>query len=299
MNDNFKLLYETYIKHLQSFKDFEIMDGTAFAAYASDVLSGMDVIETVYKGRKGLLYYSLEDEGEKRCCRVPVCGYYAEDEKMMVRLFQMLAEKAVTDKPCDFSVDLYAADSVCVQAFHMMQFGNIAEKGISKLDESIEISTSCHNIRPLDKTQINEHWTEIWNMIHRIVTHLQNSPVFYPGEEFTEDVYRGFFMDESVELIAAFDGGKIIGIIEWNTDGNQMLGGGSRAVNVGEAFVEPALRGSGLADALLKTAQKRAKEAGNSFMWVEHGTANPNARGFWNKHFRTYQYELVRTVKPL
>lgn len=31
-------------------------------------------------------------------------------------------------------------------------------------------------------------------------------------------------------------------------------------------------------------------------MWVEHGTANPNARGFWKKYFKTYQYELVRTI---
>lgn len=23
-------------------------------------------------------------------------------------------------------------------------------------------------------------------------------------------------------------------------------------------------------------------------VWVEHGTANPNARGFWNKYFTSY-----------
>lgn len=32
-------------------------------------------------------------------------------------------------------------------------------------------------------------------------------------------------------------------------------------------------------------------------MWVEHGTANPNARGFWNKYFDTYRYELIREIK--
>ena len=37
-------------------------------------------------------------------------------------------------------------------------------------------------------------------------------------------------------------------------------------------------------------------EKGYKCMWVEHGTANPNARGFWNKYFLPYQYELVRTI---
>ncbi len=35
----------------------------------------------------------------------------------------------------------------------------------------------------------------------------------------------------------------------------------------------------------------------NDFLEGEsHGTANPNARGFWNKYFMTYQYEFVRTI---
>ena len=37
-------------------------------------------------------------------------------------------------------------------------------------------------------------------------------------------------------------------------------------------------------------------EKGYKYMWVEHGTATPNARGFWNKYFLPYQYELVRTI---
>lgn len=55
-------------------------------------------------------------------------------------------------------------------------------------------------------------------------------------------------------------------------------------------------RGAGLARELLQYAQARAKHEGAEYMWVEHGTANPNARGFWNKYFSTYEYELVRTI---
>lgn len=51
-----------------------------------------------------------------------------------------------------------------------------------------------------------------------------------------------------------------------------------------------------LAEALLRYVEARAKCEGAEYMWVQHGTANPNARGFWNKYFSTYEYELVRTI---
>lgn len=71
---------------------------------------------------------------------------------------------------------------------------------------------------------------------------------------------------------------------------------GENSVNVGEIYVMPQYRGTKLSEQLLNMAIKRAKQAGYVYMWVEHGTANPNARGFWNKYFETYQYELTRVV---
>ncbi len=68
------------------------------------------------------------------------------------------------------------------------------------------------------------------------------------------------------------------------------------SVNVGEAFVYPEFRGTGLSYQLLKFAEKHAYNGGARYMWVEHGTSNPEARGFWNKYFTTYQYELVRVI---
>lgn len=103
-------------------------------------------------------------------------------------------------------------------------------------------------------------------------------------------------MSEDTKLIAAVHNDELIGMIEWNLDANHLMGG-RKSVNVGEIFVLPQYRGTKLSVKLLETAEKRAKEAGYDYMWVEHGTANPNARGFWNKYFATYQYELVREIK--
>ena len=97
-------------------------------------------------------------------------------------------------------------------------------------------------------------------------------------------------------MIAAYDNGKLAGIIEWNAEDCEMVGKEGQSANVGEAFVYPAYRGTGLAEKLLGFAELRAISEGYRYMWAEHGTANPNARGFWNKYFTTYQYELVRRI---
>ena len=103
-------------------------------------------------------------------------------------------------------------------------------------------------------------------------------------------------MSKEVELIAAYKDNDIAGIIEWNKEENDFLSK-NNSVNVGEVFVYPEYRGTSLAEKLLRFSEKRAIEEGYEYMWVEHGTANPNARGFWNKYFNTYRYELVRNIK--
>lgn len=64
-------------------------------------------------------------------------------------------------------------------------------------------------------------------------------------------------------------------------------------------YVNPKYRGFGLAEKLLRFSEQIAIAKGYKYMWDEHGTANPNARGFWKKHFQTYSYELIRTIPEL
>ena len=73
----------------------------------------------------------------------------------------------------------------------------------------------------------------IFILSYMIVKHLKVSPVFYPGEEFTEKVYKDYFMSNDLELIGAYADGKLVGIIEWNQEENDFLEGKLNSVNVG------------------------------------------------------------------
>lgn len=293
--DRYELLYQSYRKEMESFPSEICMDYIQFSSMLSRQLKDMSFIEIESDNQYGFLYYHHQKD-EAAHIRVPVYGYYAENEKMMVRLFQKLANVVDMNGTNEFSISIYSHDCACMQALHTMQFGNMAEKCIKKIEsEPLEpLPGTC--IRELNKEEIESRWAEVWNAVNQIVLHLTKSPVFYKGEEFTEEAYRDFFMGESVHAIAALAKDRIVGIIEWNDEANPMISASQCSANVGEAFVYPEFRGTGLAKRLLRYAESAAFENGAKYMWVEHGTANPEARGFWNKYFSTYQYELIRTI---
>lgn len=175
-----------------------------------------------------------------------------------------------------------------------MQFGMMFEKCVRKASASTE-RTTHYPIKNPSKTYISENWEFIWSLTKGIIDHLNESPIFYRDDEFTEEAYRVFYMDEGTTVYAAYDSsGKITGIIESNTEENLFVFPDDNSVNVGEIYVLPEYSRSGLAQDLLYHAESFVLTHGAAFLWVEHGTSNPNARGVWNKYFHTYQYLMAR-----
>lgn len=297
MTSYVKRLYAKYCRHMKDMLHGQLMQEDEFCAMAVPALADMKLVEISELQSQGFIFYREWDDDHHHVS-VPVFCYAADDRKTAVKLFQKLADQVVKDKTCDFSVNLYSNDFECVQAFSMMQFGIMSEVCINQL-ESAELSASPWAIKALTEQEINADWRRLWDATNRIIAHLKESPVFYPGREFTEDVYRDFYMDEATSLIAAYDKDDLAGIIEWNKETNCLLSPSVPSVNVGEAYVYPEYRGTGLAQQLLQCAENAAFDAGSQWMWVQHGTANPNACGFWDKYFQVYQYELVRTIRPV
>lgn len=155
-----------------------------------------------------------------------------------------------------------------------------------------------YTFKTLNKREIEEHWQAIWKMTEGIIAQLKASPVFYPCTEFTEDVYKEFYLDCNTSVHVALDANNnFVGMIESNRDQDLFIFPEKQSVNVGEAYVIPELRRSGLASELLHYTEAYEAINGAEFSWVEHGTANPNARSFWSKYFDTWQYEMVRKIK--
>lgn len=52
-----------------------------------------------------------------------------------------------------------------------------------------------------------------------------------------------------------------------------------------------------VAQSMLNYLSNSLSREGVHRLWVEHGTANPNARGFWNKYFIPYTYTMIRDIE--
>ena len=294
------ILYRKYEEEMKHFPFLNYMSKDKFQSYTDQYLAHTKIVLGMENERITgvLLYHTWNKCGEKHI-DIPVCGYgaCAEDEdKMIGKLFQYMAQNEAAEGITNFSVHIYAHDFPARQLFSFMQFGTMSEICIRKAGADHEKSTP-YRIQNLTKSQITENWSCIWALTKNIIDHLKESPVFYKGDEFTEETYRAFYLDENTTVYAAYDdSGEMIGIIESNGEENSFVCAGDKSVNVGEVYVLPEYRRSGLAQDLLFYAENSVLEQGAAFMWVEHGTANPNARGFWNRYFDTYQYEMIRQV---
>lgn len=293
-----KIAYESYKKEiisnpgmlLKPYEEYRVIFEQELNSISGFV--GMEDEECL-----GYLMYTTWEENGENYCRIPEWGYGAAEEKrekIISRLFQTLADELAGEKPVHFSMNVYAYDTEIQRLFSFLQFGTQAEVGICKLENMGVEKTAC--VRKILKDELADRWAEVWKLLSQLINHLKKSPVFYGGEEFTEEVYREFFADEGTRVYIAEEDGKIIGLIEANEDTIPQVFSDGEAANVGEVYVLPEYRGTAVARELLGFACRDLIKSGYCFAWVEHGTANPNARYFWNKYFATYRYEMIRTI---
>lgn len=291
MTDIMKALYEKYAAEFTPLLQEDIMSLAQFEETYGTKLCQMNCIEH----EQGVLFYYTYKEGAVQVCVVPVYGYCAASERVLTELFSRLSAQLTAQAATQFQVHLYAHDLPAQRLFSMLQFGYMAETGIRKAALPAPPPNFGVMLRTLGKDELRQRWDEVWSMTSAILECLRQAPVFYPCEEFTEDLYRDFLLDEETQLHIAFDAdGNMIGMIETNTDTNAATE--APTANVGEIYVLPAYRGTGLSDALLSYAADSVRRKGARYLWVEHGTANPNARRFWGKHFESYEYEMDRTI---
>lgn len=297
-SDIIKIAYENYMRELAHFDYLPIKLFESFTQYMHDNMDGINGLVYLEEGMcTAYFLYHIWEEGAELFCRIPEWGYGTvgqKREKAIGYLFQTLAEHIVKDKTVNFSVHLYAHDTEMQRLFSYMEFGTQAETGICRLKKAVDASEV--RTRELSKEELVSRWKEIWPLLEQLINHLKMSPVFYPGEEFTEEVYKDFFADAGTRVFVAEEEDKIIGLIEANMDNIPLLFAETEAANVGEAYVSPEYRGKGISQALLIHAKQELVKSNYKYAWVEHGTANPNARYFWNKYFDTYKYEMIRRI---
>lgn len=151
----------------------------------------------------------------------------------------------------------------------------------------------------VEMKELVKYKAEIIALYRSLINHLRQSPVFYHCRYFlpVEDRFNDYLTDQ-LRVFAMFDKERLIGMVSAEPVDSELSMGDSDGLNMGDVFIDPLYRGQGLAAALLKYANDTLNVSGIKRLYVTHGTINPTARGFWDKHFMNGSYTMTRAIDP-
>lgn len=294
-----KRTYEQECNHLKELKTDDF----------SDILR--DLITEAVKNNGGavcldkgkllgyFLYNSTWTDGDIVNYSFPIWGYAAVGEKkeqILSRMYEFMADRLCQTQTVRFSVNIYAHDSIALWLFSCLQFGVQCCEVIRDTMDPICEGGSV-DVRELDKAQIIEQWPSIWSMLGDLAQHLRKSPTFYPAREFTEDHYKVYLNNETTRVFAVYEEENIVGILTASPEAEQFFISAEGNYEVGNIYVLETHRGQNIAQELLQSVNDTMLLEGTWRLTVQHVTANPNAREFWDRYFKPYMYTMIRDVK--
>ncbi|MGF7144488.1 GNAT superfamily N-acetyltransferase [Anaerotaenia torta] len=226
------------------------------------------------------------------------CGGCENREVIIGRLFQDTAAELCRNYTQSIRVNVYAHDAKVLWMYIMTSFAMDVTEVVKDTDMPM-VSSSAHGFtyREVSKKELLKYKSDIIELYRDLVNHLRVSPVFYHCRYFlpVEDRFDDF-LSEDLRLFAAFEGDKLVGMIDSEPVDIAMFSNASKALCMGDVFVKPDYRGAGVAAELLRFANDELKKDGIRRLFVTHGTINPNARGFWDKYFTNYSYTMTRKI---
>lgn len=231
----------------------------------------------------------------------PIYGYGIKKGidrgKIASLLFQHASENLLKLKVKNFEVKIYTHDIEVLSSFVLNQFGILCTDAIKNIDTTFcDIIINNLIYCELTKHDMLLHKESLLKLWRDLTNHLQASPTYYYGEEFTDDAYLEYINDINTRLFVAMDEGEIIGILDASCDGNCFANSDKYTINVGDLYLKNAYRGKNIAQELLQYVSNVLKKENYKRLWVEHGTTNPNAQRFWDRYFSRFTYTLTRNI---
>lgn len=232
----------------------------------------------------------------------PIHGYgigIKNRGKLSSILFQCASEKLCKNKVGQYQVTLYAHDIEVISSYALNQFGILCTDTIRDCNKPIIdniITNENIQYKELNTLEIKNYENQLLCLYRKLVKHLQMSPIYYPGREFSDKLYLDYIRSNDIHIFVAIHKDKIIGMIDASNDGNNFISNEIDTFNLGSLYLDQEYRGKNIAKELLSFTNDTLKKIGAKRLWVEHGTANPTARGFWDTYFDNFTYTLTREI---
>jgi GNAT superfamily N-acetyltransferase len=218
-------------------------------------------------------------------------------DRVYSKLYQAAAEKWVKEGIISHAVGLYAHDKEAANSFYYNGFGLRCIDAIRSMEEitwitnktTVEISQITYSELP--KQDIGK----LLKLQNSLTSHLGTSPIFMNFPPITEEELFLRSKDD-IRYYIAKHADKYIAYIKVGKDGENFITEDSSILNICGAYCVPEFRGTGVYQDLLFYMIKSLKKEGYLRLGVDCESFNPNARGFWLKHFKEYTHSVVRRI---
>lgn len=173
----------------------------------------------------------------------PVCGYAIkagyDRAKLISQLFQLSSETLIKKGVGKYHITVYAHDRDVIESYVYNQFGLLCTEAIktiqTRFSENVDDSIQY---KEMNKDEIKQNKHQLIVLWRALVKHLQSSPVYYYGSEFTDEVYLEHILSVNTRLFVAFERDRIIGIVDCSKDCNHFAIQDDETMNIGDLYVE-------------------------------------------------------------
>jgi len=214
-------------------------------------------------------------------------------QKTALLLFQNVSKIMVRDGILSFAICKYAHDKEIVESMSLNGFGircSDAIRDLSNADE-LKMDGGCRY------EEINYKKANILlDLKNELVKHLNNSPIYCPTEQFTDEQFTELCRKTKSQFFVAYAKDRPIGYIEVDKDAETFISEDSEVLNICGMYVDSEYRNGSVAKELLGYTIERLTNKGVRYLGVDYETLNPTALLFWSKYFERYTYSFVRRI---
>lgn len=247
---------------------------------------------------KGYLTYILGGPlfGTSECAFVPLLGHAAAGGNRSAIYQRMLNEAGgrwVKAHKLSWVVTAFEHDRALERFWFKNGFGQRCADAILMPEDH------DHNRANIDIVKATDQNIDMIADLHREhVKHYPTSPIFMPADD--GDPWSAFKTDAHHEdthvWIARMDASPV-GYIRIEPEGESFISLTDDMMNVTSAFVNPKMRGRGVATALLEEVQRFIlSHPSYHRLGVDYETINPSGRGFWERYFTPYTKTVTRRI---
>ena len=213
-------------------------------------------------------------------------------ERIYTNLYQAAAERWVSHGIAYHAIGLYAHNSQALKAFFNLGFGLRCVDAVRPLSNYEFMPCKGVTFYELAKKDV----VKVRKMRKLLGAHLGESPCFMRRSPEHMQSWLARAEDRDSRLFAAGGDDEAIAFIEVTDSGENFATKTAGMKSIQGAFCMPEFRGTGVFDNLLNHVIMRLKNEGYLSLGVDFESFNPNASGFWLKHFSAYTNSVTRRI---